>query len=163
MYPPGQDGAFGAPTQAQGSVWGAPQGNYEFNEQENQVIAQLATTTKLNGIIQALSLGAGVITLVAMVSRASDSVMAAAQAGGGLIGLAIAGIFSFFVMIWMFRSSAALKRVVDTQGNDIGNLIEALAHQRSFFGMMKWLMVGAIGLVCLACVAGMLFASRVAT
>ncbi|MBL8685110.1 MAG: hypothetical protein JNK05_38390 [Myxococcales bacterium] len=163
MYPPGQDGSFGAPTQSQGSVWGPTQGNYEFNEQENQVIAKLATTTKINGIIQALSFGAAVVTLLAILSRAGNSGMAAAQAGGGLIGLAIAGFFSFFVMISMFRSSAALQRVVDTQGNDIGNLIEALAHQRSFFGMMKWLMVAAIGLVALACVAGMLFAGSLGT
>lgn len=163
MYPPGQDGSFGAPMQPQGSVWGAPQGNYEFNEHENQVIAQLATTTKINGIIQGIALAASAVALLAVLSRSGDSSVAAAQAGTGMIGLLVAGIFSLFVMIWMFRSSAALQRVVDTQGNDIGNLIEALAHQRSFFGMMKWLMVAAIGLVGLACVAGMLFATRLGT
>jgi hypothetical protein len=79
----------------------------------------------------------------------------AARAIGGVIGLAIAAIIPAFVTVWMFRSAAAFRRIVDTQGNDVPNLIEALTYQRSFFGLLKWLTILALVFVGLACLIGM--------
>jgi hypothetical protein len=129
---------------------------YEFGPQENEVISSLATTVKINGFAKLGSLLVAVLQTIVMVSSADEGSVAGARAIGGVIGLAIGGILPAIVMVWMFRSATAFRRIVDTQGDDIPNLIEALSYQRSFFSLLTWLLI--IGLCCvgLACVFGMM-------
>ena len=128
---------------------------YEFGPQENEVIAKLATTVKINGFAQLGSVLVAVLQVVVTLAHATESSVAGARAIGGVIGLAIAAIIPAVVMVWMFRSAAAFRRIVDTRGNDVPNLIEALTYQRSFFGLLKWLTILALVFVGLACLMSM--------
>jgi hypothetical protein len=159
MYPPGQGGAPGAPwsaPQAPAGAWSGPRPmQYEFGPHENEVLSKLATTVKVNGFAQLGSVLVAALQVVMLLTRATESSVAGARAIGGVIGLAVAAIIPAFVMVWMFRSAAAFQRIVDTQGHDIPNLIEALTYQRSFFGLLKWLVLLALAFVGLACLIGM--------
>jgi hypothetical protein len=168
-----QGGAFGAPPQ--GSAFGGPpqggspfgQGgayrptpsNYEFSPQENQVIAGIANATRINGFVQITALVLSIVSSGFVILRVSNmGASVAPVVGTTLVGSVIGALFSIFVATAMFKSSAAFQRVVDTQGNDIPNLIEALTYQRSFFALLKVLMGVVLVVVALGCAAGMAIA-----
>jgi hypothetical protein len=188
MYPPNQGGGqgpfgpqqggpFGAPsTGATGSAFGAvptnpspdggapfrtAPGQYEFSQSENGVFSSLALFTKIAAVVLVISLCVSAVQALLTVSRKPEH---AAMAIGPVIGSIVLGaLLNGFFAYWMWRSSAAFARVVETQGNDIPNLMDALASQRSYFKAMKVLVLVGVGFGVLACVGaivmGGLFAS----
>jgi len=138
---------------------------YEFNEAENTVMRSLATTTQLVGVTNLVSFVLATITVVLTIAktRHEGAQMVGAFIGGFLV-LGIFGVYNIVTAFWMFRSAAAFRRVFETQGNDIPNVVEALSYQRSFFGLMKILTIvcGVLlfGACCLAFAGGMAATSR---
>ena len=119
--------------------YGAPPGGtYEFNPTENLTIADVARYARLWGII---SLVSGVLVFMLGIGIAiMGGAIAAATAGRGsanalsssaavaAVGIALipTAIVSFIGGIFYMRSGAALRSVVDTEGNDIPLLTEAV-------------------------------------
>ena len=111
--------------------------SYEFNEFENATIASTARWAKLWGII---SLVSGILVLIlgvlmvavlgAMVAASPSSGSSAAlkpamivAMGAGLIPTALVSIIGG---IFYLQSGNSLRRVVDTQGNDIPLMVDAV-------------------------------------
>ncbi len=161
MQPPyqGPPGPFGAPQQPTQSVYRPTPGTYEFTEPENAVFRKLSGTMKLVVYAQAASLVVGLLSVVVTVTRMGSNAQRVGGVIGGTIGLLFGGIFAGLVAYFLWSSASAFDRVVTTQGDDMPNLVEALSSQRSYFAMIKWLMILALVAVALACVIGMLFAS----
>jgi hypothetical protein len=150
MAPPYQNspGSFGvAPTQ---SVYRPTPGNYEFNETENSVLRGLANKMKLVAFAQIASLGVGALSMVVTVARMSGSSQRIGGIIGGSVGVLFGGVLSAFIAYFMWRSAAAFERVVQTRGDDVPNLIDALSSQSSYFAMLKWLVVAAFTLTIVA-------------
>lgn len=117
--PPGQGafgGAFGAPTMMPSAS------SYEFSEYENVVIRELASSASFFGIV-AIVLGA-LGTLGAVISLANPAGRSVSVVT--VVGLLIQGIFA--------RSAAQrFQLVVDTQGNDIPFMMDALGHLKRYY------------------------------
>jgi hypothetical protein len=113
---------------------------YEFSELENQTIGSVARYTRMWGIISLCSgvllLVCGVIVALAAGTLAaantgrhhSSSGLLASPAALGAIGIALipSAIVSIIGGVFYLKSGAALRAVVDTQGDDIRLLTDAI-------------------------------------
>jgi hypothetical protein len=139
----GPPGAGGGPP-PHGHAYGAsqgypvPYGSYEFNAVENGIIDKTASRAKLFGIISAVIGGLQVIASCGMVANAS----LAAQLPTGIIALVVGVTF--------VGVGNALKSVVQTQGNDLMHLMQALQKLGSAF--MIQIIAWVIGAVAIAVV-----------
>jgi hypothetical protein len=138
---------------------GAPMGGapYEFNEIQNATIGDTARYARLWGII---SLVSGVLVLVSGILLTAMFMGAAAVSGGSpmlkpallaAIGISLipTSLVSILGGIFYMSSGASLQRVVETQGNDIPLLMDAVrALSRAFMIEAIAMMVSfVIGLV----------------
>lgn len=160
---PATGSAFGAvPTNApSGGPFRTAPGSYEFNQQENEVFSSLAMLTKVAGALLGSLFVVSAIQALLLAARLHEGAMFAL---GPVVGsVVVFALVCGTVAIMMFRSSAAFSRVVNTQGNDIPNLMDALSSQRRFFSTLKVLVLVWLGFAVLACVGaialGGLFAS----
>jgi len=123
----------------------APVANYEFNELENSQLASTARFAKLWGIISLVSgilillMGIGITVMMAGVTAAAASSssstpgMSPAAIGAIGVGLIPSALVSIIGGIFYMSSGSSLRAVVDTQGNDIPLLMNAVkALSRAF-------------------------------
>ncbi|MDJ1178365.1 hypothetical protein PJF56_05775 [Roseofilum sp. BLCC_M91] len=113
--------------------------NYEFDGSQNVLIGQLASRMKFVSIFLII---AGVLTVVFGLLGSGDG-----------IGSMISGIADFLIGIWTYQASTAFKRIVDTQGQDIENLMGALGELRKLYTLQYWVLI--ITLVALVIVFGL--------
>ena len=96
------------------------QGQYEFTDDQNQVIGRLASRMKLAGIVQIVF---GALQLVGNCSM---------SAGGGSLKFSSMGSPIYLALIvtgaLLVAASVSFKRIVTTQGRDISHLMEALSR-----------------------------------
>lgn len=89
--------------------------NYEFKENENLIFSSLAHKMKYVGffgiLIGSLNLVLSSINIINF----------------------FYGLFYIFIGFWTIRAAKFFKLVVDTQGNDIQHLMDALKEQRKLF------------------------------
>lgn len=146
---------------------GSPGGSYEFNDGENLTISTVARYARLWGII---SLASGILILIMgiVVTILGGAIAAAAAASGssngmspaviGALGVALipTSLVSIIGGIFYMRSGGALRSVVDTQGNDIHLLTEAVRSLSLAFkieaiamavGFVFGLIIGIVGRV----------------
>ena len=104
-------------------------GGYEFNEQENARIGLAATFTKVFGAVSFIAGGIGfLLSFVPLIK-----VGLAPQAFFGVLLAAVGALISIGIGYIYFSSGQAFSRVVDTQGDDIAHLMDALSRLRSAF------------------------------
>ncbi|MEM1169730.1 MAG: hypothetical protein AAGJ08_11795 [Cyanobacteria bacterium P01_H01_bin.35] len=105
---------------------------YEFDQSQNELILDLSNKMRfvsyfliaggvLSGIIGLLGLNAGVI---------------------------IPAVVDILIGVWTLNAASSFKLIVDTQGNDIVNLMGALGELRKLYRLQYWLLI--ITLVFLA-------------
>lgn len=122
---------------------GGAQATYEFNEIENLTIADVAKYARMWGIISLVSgvlvvmMGIGMAVVAGAVTGASRSSSGplSSPAAVAAIGVALvpSGIVSIIGGIFYTRSGAALRAVVDTQGDDIRLLTDAIRSLSTAF------------------------------
>ncbi len=112
--------------------------SYEFNERENQVFFNAASTMKTIGILLLILAVLGIIPAL--------SEMKVQELVGGAVNIVVA--------VFLLRASGALKKVVLTEGDDIGHTMVALRALRGYFFIqaLQFLVVG--GLVVFAVLTG---------
>lgn len=108
---------------------------YEFENSQNELIQQLADKMRFvsyfliaTGVLVAIG---GVFTLFR-----------------GGIGNIISGVVQIIIGVWTKKAASSFNRIVDTQGNDIENLMGALGELRKLYTLQYWLLI--ISLVFLA-------------
>lgn len=104
------------------------QKSYEFDESQNQVIGELSK--KMNFV--------GIILIVLAILMMLGGIFSIAK--GGLANLG-QGIVSLIIGIWTMKASKAFKLIVDTTGNDIKNLMEALSELKNLYALQFWLYI----------------------
>jgi len=119
-------------------------GGYEFNQSENLTIASVAKFARMWGIISLISgvlvvgmgavvaLLAGAVAAASATSRSSTGLGPAAMAALG-IALIPSGVVSIIGGIFYTKSGSALRAVVDTQGDDIRLMTEAMRSLSTAF------------------------------
>ncbi len=94
---------------------------YEFSEQENVLVGDLAKKMKIVGIF-GIILGAVEILSSFFGEK------------GGMIS----GGISILVGVWTINASKYFQNIVDTSGNDITNLLSALTELKKLYGLQFW-------------------------
>jgi hypothetical protein len=145
---------------------GSP-GKYEFSAAENDVFAALAGKMRFVGtvltIIGVLYLVIGAM-LIFMALSGQDVPPAAAKASDGptvmrlgvqhSIGYLVGGILYLAMGGWTRSGAAAFRRIVDTQGSDIGHLMEAAVNLRKLYTLQFWLILIGLIIMLIALVIG---------
>ncbi len=101
-------------------------GTYEFNESQNQLILDLSKKMMFVSyfLIASGALGtlAGIITIKQ----------------GGFSGI-VQGVVLLITGIWTINAAKGFQLIVNTQGNDIENLMGALGQLRKLYSLQFWL------------------------
>lgn len=119
-----------------GMPMGAQFGNYEFNDFENSVIDKTASRAKLWGIISTVIGALQLLGSCGMVANASYATYLPS------------GIIALVVGITFIGVGNSLKSVVQTQGNDMMHMMQALQKLGSAF--MIQIIATIIGIVLVA-------------
>jgi len=137
-------GGYGGPP-PQAAYGGAAPPGYEFNELENMTIASVAKFARMWGVISLISgilvlimgvvmtVMAGAVAAASVGSRGSSPLANSAVLGALGVALIPSSLVSIIGGIFYMKSGGALRAVVDTQGNDIGLLTEAVRSLSTAF------------------------------
>lgn len=122
---------------------------YEFSPSQNELIQDLAGKMRFVGFllftVGTLSIIGGIIAIFFFF---------VGQTGVVDLGGIIQGIFFILVGYWTIKAGAAFKRIVDTQGNDLENLMGALSELRKLYTLQYWLAILLLIFIGLALILG---------
>ena len=119
-------------------------GTYEFNESQNQLILDLSKKMRFVSYFLIVSGVLGAISGVIMVLN------------GGFGGL-VQGVILLITGIWTINAAKAFQLIVNTQGNDIENLMGALGQLRKLYTLQYWLFLIAIIFMAIALILTLIF------
>lgn len=102
--------------------------NYEFNQEQNHLIGDLATKMKFLGTI------AIVIGLLGL----------AAGAWKEMLDIIINASVTLLSGVWTRTAGDSFAQVVHTKGDDINHLMNALHNLRKLYSLMYWLLLIAL-------------------
>lgn len=108
---------------------------YEFDNSQNELIQQLADKMRF---VSYFLIATGVLVAI-------GGLFALFRGG---IGNIISGVVQIIIGVWTKKAASSFNRIVDTQGNDIENLMGALGELRKLYTLQYWLLI--ISLVFLA-------------
>jgi len=116
---------------------------YEFNQKQNELLQDLAK--KMN-FVAILAIVGGILGILA-------GVIVLFTASANAFGTLIQGIFLLLIGIWTRNAAIAFKRVVNTTGRDVENLMAALKELRKLYTLQYWLAIVILVLLAIALVA----------
>ncbi|MFB2976168.1 hypothetical protein [Microseira sp. BLCC-F43] len=116
-------------------------GHYEFSSSQNGLIKDLADKMRL---VSFFLIGLGVLATI-------GGVAALTKDGFGNI---VYGTIQIIIGLWTQKAAFSFQRIVDTQGNDIENLMAALGEMRKLYTLQYWLYIIALFFVAIALVVG---------
>jgi NADH:ubiquinone oxidoreductase subunit 6 (subunit J) len=119
---------------------GQPGASYEFNDQQNGIIKECSTWL--------------IVVAVGMFIDAAGKMMGAQRSIVGAIITIVVGVL-------MVMSATSFKKVVDTQGNDVAHLMEALDKFGNVMLVRSILAILAfVGILLIAVIGGAVLAAR---
>lgn len=116
---------------------------YEFNQKQNELLQDLAK--KMN-FVAILAIAGGILGILA-------GMIALFTASANAFGTLIQGIFLLLIGLWTRNAAIAFKRVVNTTGRDVENLMAALRELRKLYTLQYWLAIVILVLLAIALVA----------
>ena len=121
-----------------------PASEYEFSNVQNGVIGELASKMRFAGLM-------GMVFGVLLAATSLAPVVLARTLSGINWANLVAGGASLVIGVWTRGAAGHFQNIVDTEGNDIGNLMTALdelrrayAIQRVVFGVAALALVMAV-------------------
>lgn len=129
--------------------------SYEFTEEQNIVLYELAGGLQFVALIAGLFSGvlliASVVGLVFTQSSLSKIV---------IILMMLTGLVLAPSSLWTWRSAKAFDQVVHTQGKDIQNLMGALSQLARYYSFLRLSVVLALSLITVMLIAGLVLVER---
>jgi hypothetical protein len=129
-------------------------GQYEFSSSQNELIKNLADKMRF---VSYFLIGTGVLLAIAGLSTLLRN------DPSNVMGNLITGIVQIIIGVWTNKAASAFQQIVNTQGNDIENLMGALGELRKLYSLQYWLLLIAliflaiaVGLVIIAGASGLL-------
>jgi len=126
---------------------------YEFNQKQNELLRDLAK--KMN-FVATLAIAGGVLGILAGVIVLLTTSTNATGDGSLDFSNLIQGIFLLLIGLWTRNAAIAFKRVVNTTGRDVENLMAALKELRKLYTLQYWLAVVVLVLLVVALVANII-------
>jgi hypothetical protein len=125
---------------------------YEFTVQQNLTIQVLAKRMKFIGILNLIFGGFMALGGILILFKTP------------IQGLVAFAEVAFFVLVglWNYRGAASFQLIVQTQGRDIANLMNALEELRKIYNLQYWLMIVVLALVALGIIALVLMTASAA-
>jgi len=117
---------------------------YEFSTSQNELIKHLAEKMRF---VAYFLIGVGILTAIAG--------LFALLRGG--IGNIIVGVVNIIIGIWTNKAASSFQRIVDTQGNDMENLMGALGELRKLYNLQYWLLIIALILIAIGFVVALVY------
>jgi hypothetical protein len=112
---------------------------YEFNNSQNELIGNLASTMKFVAYF---------LIAVGIISAISGLI---AITRGGFTAL-VQGIIQGIIGFWTIKAAKSFQLIVDTEGKDIENLMGALGELRKLYGLQYWILIIALIFVAIGLV-----------
>lgn len=116
---------------------------YEFNNSQNELIQNLASTMKFVAYF---------LIVVGIISAISGLI---AITRGGFTAL-VQGVVQGIIGFWTIKAAKSFQLIVDTEGRDIENLMGALGELRKLYGFQYWILIIAIIFVVIGLVIGLI-------
>jgi hypothetical protein len=118
--------------------------SYEFNNTQNQLIRNLSEKMRFVGYFL---IGLGILV----------AILGLVWIARGGLGNIIQGIVQIVIGFWTIKAASAFQQIVNTQGNDIENLMNALGELKKLYTLQYWLYILALIFVALGVVLGIVF------
>ncbi len=118
---------------------------FEFDASQNALFSDLAQKM---GFVGLLFIALGALTILGGVFNGV----------GGLSNIFV-GVLYILIGLWTKNASDAFRRIVDTQGSDITNLMTALGQLRKLYTLQYWAIIISIIFIVLALIAALFFAA----
>ena len=113
---------------------------YEFNQSQNELILDLSNKMRF---VSYFLIAGGVLAIII-----------------GFLGLSpdviIQAVVDILIGLWTLKAASSFKLIVDTQGNDIVNLMGALGELRKLYRLQYWLLIIALVFLAIALVLGII-------
>lgn len=106
---------------------------YEFDQSQNELILDLSQKMLFVGYF---FMGLGVL---AGIRGGLDFLKPELLVQG--VGQVIVGVVQFMIGLWTLKASSSFKLIVNTEGNDIGNLMGSLGQLRKLYGLKYSLLI----------------------
>ncbi len=113
---------------------------YEFNQSQNELILDLSN--KMRFVSYFLIAGGVLATMIGLL--------------GLNPGVIIQAVVDILIGVWTLNAASSFKLIVDTQGNDIVNLMGALGGLRKLYRLQYWLLIIALVFLAIALVLGII-------
>ena len=114
---------------------------YEFSNVQNGVIGELASKMRFAGLM-------GMVFGVLLALTSLAPVVLAKTVSGINWANVVAGVASLVIGVWTRGAAGHFQNIVDTEGNDIGNLMVALEELRRAYAIQRIVFaVAALALV----------------
>ncbi|NEQ74698.1 MAG: hypothetical protein F6K24_38680 [Okeania sp. SIO2D1] len=113
---------------------------YEFEQSQNELILDLSNKMRfVSYFLITIGVLAGIIGLFSVNP-----------------GAIIQGVVQTLIGIWTLNAASSFKLIVDTEGNDIVNLMGALGELRKLYRLQYWLLIIALIFMAIALVVGII-------
>lgn len=116
---------------------------YEFNSSQNELLRDLAQKMRF---VSYFLIGVGVLAAIGGIFTLTR---------GGL-GSIIQATISIVTGVWTIKAASSFQKIVDTQGNDIENLLGALGELRKLYSLQYWLLIIASIFIALSVTIGII-------
>jgi hypothetical protein len=118
--------------------------NYEFSAPENVIIRQLVDAIRF---VSAASLAVAAFTVILGVA----GLVTQGKAGvGPALGNFVQAVVFGLIGLWLQRAVDAFNRIVETSGDDITHLLEALRELTRVFSLQRTVLVLAVIVIVMA-------------
>lgn len=117
---------------------------YEFSNSQNELIKDLAGKMRF---VSYFLIGLGVLVAIGGVFTLTR----------GEFGNIIYAVVQIIVGIWTQKAASFFQRIVETEGNDIENLMGAIGELRQLYTLQYWLYIIALIFIAIAVVLGIFF------
>lgn len=139
--------------QHEGPIAEAPQpapkpAGYEFNVAQNATIQNLAQRMRIIGIFYMVIGGLAALGGLFLLSQSLPLALIAF----------LEAVFFGFIGLWHYKAAESFQLIVQTRGNDISYLMNALDGLRKIYNLQVWLMIIMLGVLALG-VVGMVVLS----
>lgn len=115
---------------------------FEFDAQQDQTIGTLAGRMKALGLVYiVMGVCVGLMAVFALLTQFF---------AGLIVGAETAVVL--FIGIWSFQAAKSFRQIVDTKGNDMMHLMNALESLRKLYNLQFWLLIAGLVIFVLAIV-----------
>ena len=112
---------------------------YEFSSSQNELIKNLADKMRFVAYF-----------LIAVGALGALGGLLSLRTGG--VGNIISAVVYILIGVWTNSASSAFRRIVETSGSDIENLMGALGELRKLYTLQYWLLIIALIFIAIALV-----------